>query len=177
MQDDGPSGGQDTEFILIDEDLSSPSSKLRETIQEQKAEIDALSIKLKRAQWVINYLEQRNKQLEDQQSVMELQNIRENRQAAQRSQIELTPLEKAIDDDREIWLERVNIHLEKLLVKANKEKNMLRHMKNHYWARNHVFNARIKILKAKLRRALKRRKRHDRLQICLLYTSPSPRDS
>ena len=46
MQDEGPSGGQDIGFILIDEDLSSPTSKLRETIQEQKAEIDTLIFKL-----------------------------------------------------------------------------------------------------------------------------------
>ena len=75
MQDEGPSGGLDTDFILIDDDVSSPSSKLREIIQEQKVEIDALTNKLQRAQWVINYLEQRNKQLEDQHTVMELQNI------------------------------------------------------------------------------------------------------
>ena len=61
MQDEGSSGSQNTDFILIDEDLSSPSSKLRETIQEQKAEIDTLTIKLQRAQWVINYLDQRKK--------------------------------------------------------------------------------------------------------------------
>ena len=58
MQDEGPSGSQDTDFILIDDDVSSPSSKLRETIQEQKTEIDALTNKLQKAQWVINYLEQ-----------------------------------------------------------------------------------------------------------------------
>ena len=46
MQDEGPSGGQDTDFILIDEDLSSLTSKLRETIQEQKVEIDTLTVKL-----------------------------------------------------------------------------------------------------------------------------------
>jgi len=56
MQDEGPSGGQDTDFILIDDDVSSPSSKLREIIQEQKAKIDVLTEKLQRAQWVINYL-------------------------------------------------------------------------------------------------------------------------
>ena len=72
MQDEGPSGGQDTDFILIDVDSSSPSSKLKETIQEQKDEIDTLTEKLQRAQWVINYLEQWNKQLEDQQTLMEL---------------------------------------------------------------------------------------------------------
>ena len=96
---------------------------------------------------------------------MELQNIHENRQAARRSPSEMTPIEQEIEADRETWLERVKIHLEKLLEKVNKEKNMLRHMKNHYLARTHVCKAKIKILKARLRRALKRRKRHDRLQI------------
>ena len=82
----------------------------------------------------------------------------------------MTPIEREIEADRETWLERVNIHLEKLLAKENKEKNMLRHMKNHYWARHHVCKERIKILKARLKRALKRRKRHDRLQILAEYS-------
>ena len=77
----------------------------------------------------------------------------------------MTPLEQEIEVDHESWLERINIHLEKMLEKANKEKNMLRHMANHYWARNHVCKARIKILKAKLKKASKWRKKHDRLQI------------
>ena len=51
----------------------------------------------------------------------------------------MTPIEREIEADRETWLERVNIHLEKLLEKENKENNMLRHMNNHYWARNHVY--------------------------------------
>lgn len=46
---------------------------------------------------------------------MELQKIRENRQAAQRWRIELTSLEQEINDDQEYWLERINIHLEGLL--------------------------------------------------------------
>jgi len=96
---------------------------------------------------------------------MELQNIREDRQAAQRSLNEMTPIQQEIEADREIWLERVKIHLEKFLTKANKDKDMLRQTKNHYWAQTHVCKAKIKILKARLRRALKRRKRHDRLQI------------
>ena len=77
----------------------------------------------------------------------------------------MTPIEREIEADRETCFERVKIHLKKILAKENKENNMLRHMKNHYWARHHVCKARIKILKARLRRALKRRKRHDRLQI------------
>ena len=97
--------------------------------------------------------------------IMELQNIRENLKATRRSPTEMTHNEREIEADRETWLERVNIHLEKLLEKENKEKNMLRHMKNHYWVRTHVCKARIKILKSRLRSALKRRKRHDRLQI------------
>ena len=46
MQDEGPSGGQDTDCLLIDVDSSSPSSKLKEIIQEQKAEIETLTEKL-----------------------------------------------------------------------------------------------------------------------------------
>ena len=90
---------------------------------------------------------------------MELQKIREDRELARKRQGDMTPFE------REIWLTRVNINLEKLLAKANKDKDMLRHMKNHYWARTHVCKARIKILKARLRRALKHRKRPDPLEI------------
>ena len=77
----------------------------------------------------------------------------------------MTSLKQEIAANRETWLERVNMHLEKFLEKANKENNMLRHMTNHYWAINHVCKARIKILKAKLKKASKRWKRHDRLQI------------
>ena len=57
------------------------------------------------------------------------------------------------------------MHLEKLFEKAKKNKNMLRHMANHYWARNHVCKARIKILKAMLNKASKRQKKHDKLEI------------
>ena len=96
---------------------------------------------------------------------MELQNIRENRQAAQRRGVELTSLEKEINANRESWLERANIHLERLLEKASKEKNLLRHMAFHYLARKKVCKARIKSLKAKLKRASRRRKEHEGFQI------------
>ena len=46
MQEEGPSGGQDIYFTLIDVDVSSPNSKLREIIQEQKTEISTLTDKL-----------------------------------------------------------------------------------------------------------------------------------
>ena len=48
----------------------------------------------------------------------------------------MTPLEQEIDVDRESWLGRENMHLDKLLEKANKEKKMLQHMAYHYFARN-----------------------------------------
>ena len=67
--------------------------------------------------------------------------------------------------DRDYCLTHVNIHLEKLLAKANRDKDMLRHMKHHYWARMHVYKARMKILKRRLSEALKRRKRPDPLWI------------
>jgi len=64
---------------------------------------------------------------------MELQNIRKNREAAQRQRVEFTSLEQEINTDRESSLKKINIHLEKLLAKENKDKDMLRHMKIHYW--------------------------------------------
>ena len=51
------------------------SSNLKEVIQEKEADINALSLNLERAKWMIKYLEKRNKQLGDQQTIMELQNI------------------------------------------------------------------------------------------------------
>ena len=94
---------------------------------------------------------------------MELQNIRENRQAAQHRRIELTPLEQEINNDRESWLERINIHLERLLEKADKDKTILRRMVYHYRARNMSSKAQIRSLKAKLRRAKKeKREKRDR---------------
>ena len=84
---------------------------------------------------------------------MELQNIRENWHTAKRGKVKLTPLKQEIDADHESWLERVNMHLEKMLEKANREKNMLRHMAYHYLVRNKVCKARIGILKAKLKKA------------------------
>ena len=144
------------------------SAHLKEIIQEQQTEIKALSLDLERAKWTMKYLEQRNKQFEYQQAIMELQNICENRQAAQRRRINLTSLEQEINDDRESNLERVNIHLKGLLDKAYKDHALLRHMAFHYMARNKVCKARIRHLKAKLRKAMRKQKRKrelDHLQI------------
>ena len=62
-------------------------------------------------------------------------------------------------------MERKNIHLDRMLERANKEKNMLRDMAYHYLARNKVCKARIRNLKANLKKASRRRKEQDRLQI------------
>lgn len=62
---------------------------------------------------------------------MELQNIHENHQAAQYRRIQLTPLEQEINNDRESWLECINIHLERLLEKADRDKTILRRMVYH----------------------------------------------
>ena len=96
---------------------------------------------------------------------MELQNIRQNRQAARRRRVEFTSLEQEINADRESWLERVNIHLERKLEKAINEKNMLRNLSYHYLSRNLVCQAKIWNLKAKLKRASRRRKEDEGLQI------------
>ena len=77
------------------------------------------------------------------------------------------PMEQR-DEDREYVLEKVNVHLEQLVEKANREKVMLRHMTHHYMARNMSSKARIKSLKAKLRKVTKRqtwKKEQDQLRI------------
>ena len=89
---------------------------------------------------------------------MKLQNIRENRQAAQRRRVELTSLEQEINDDRESNLKRVNTHLERLLDKVDKDHALLRHIAFHYRAWNMSAKARIKSLKAKLSKATKEAK-------------------
>jgi len=96
---------------------------------------------------------------------MELQKIRANRQATKRRKIKLTTLKQEIQADHESWLERENMHLERMLEKANNEKNMLRNMAYHYLSRNMVCKARIKNLKAKLKKAMRKRKEKNRLQI------------
>jgi len=84
---------------------------------------------------------------------MELQNIQENCQATQRRRVEFTSLEQEVNVDKESWIERANIHLERNLEKGINEKNMLRNLSYYYLSRNMVCQARIRSLKAKLKRA------------------------
>ena len=118
-----------------------------------------LQQKLEMENWTITYLEQRNKQLEDEHTLDEWQRIHEDCNLARKRPGDLVPIE------REAMLLRVNAHLERLLAKANKDKDLLRNMKNHYWARMHVCKARMKVLQGRLAKALKRRKRPDPLHI------------
>jgi len=82
MHEEGPTEGQDRDFILIEEDvmdLSVEDSRIKDmSIKEKEAEIQDLSINLERAKWIINCLEQEKKQLTDKQDLMELQMIKEN---------------------------------------------------------------------------------------------------
>ena len=77
----------------------------------------------------------------------------------------MTPLEQEVKADWESWIERENMHLEKLLEKENKEKKMLRHMAFYYLVRNKIFKVSIRTLKAKLRKTLRRKKEQDKLKI------------
>ena len=79
--------------------------------------------------------------------------------------VEFTSLEQEINVDRESWLERVNIHLERKLENIINENNMLRNLSYHYLSRNLVCQARNRNLKAKLKRASRRKKEDEGLKI------------
>lgn len=149
----------DVDIDIIDLDTRSPTSELQETIQQKEAENRLLQQKLEMAQWTINYLEQCNKQLEEEKVLDELWRIRSDRNWNRRRPGDLLPKE------RESMLIRVNAHLERLLAKANRDNRLLRNMKNHYWARMHVCKAKMKMFQRRLTEALKRRQRPNPLRI------------
>ena len=91
--------------------------------------------------------------------------IREERQEAKKAKVKMTSIEQEIENDWETWLETVNIHLEKLFEKANKEKKMLFHMAYHYMSWNKICNIRMRKLKARLKKELSRKKEHEKLKI------------
>ena len=77
-------------------------------------------------------------------------------------------MEQAINEDQEANLERVNMHLERLLDRDDQDLSLLRNMAFHYRVRNMSAQARIRNLKAKLRKATRRgkeAKEQDRLRI------------
>lgn len=74
-------------------------------------------------------------------------------------------LEKEIEEDRETWLDRVNFHLEKLIERANRDHQIIRHMSFHYRTRNKICNIRVKKMKIRLKQALKHKKEGDRIML------------
>jgi len=77
---------------------------------------------------------------------------------------------KEINEDKEFWLNNMNLHLEKLLDKANMDKKLQRMMAIHCYTRNQVAKVRIKQLKAKLKETLISRKEKGELEL-LSYAS------
>ena len=75
--DEGPSGVPNIE--LVDLEAISLSQEAKEVIQHLRAENDALQRRLEGAQWTITYLEQCNKQLEEEKALDELWRIRSDR--------------------------------------------------------------------------------------------------
>lgn len=74
-------------------------------------------------------------------------------------------MEQEINADKESLLERVKIPSERKLEKAINEKNMLRNLSYHYLSWNLVCQVRIRNLKPKLKRATRRKKKDEGLQI------------
>ena len=145
---------------FIDLDAHSPSSSdFYELIRQREEENLVLQRKLEMAQWTITYLEQRNRHLETEKELDELWRIRGNRGLNRRRPGDPLPA------DRETLLIQANAHLERLLEKANQDKELLCNMKTHYWARLHVCKAKMKILQRKLSEARKRKKRTNPLRI------------
>ena len=70
-----------------------------------------------------------------------------------------------ISEGKEIWLSRVNQHLEKLLKRAKRENNLQRHMENHYCAGNIVSQIRLKQLKKILKETQMKIKENDSLDL------------
>jgi hypothetical protein len=76
MIDEGPSGVPDID--LVDLDISSPSQRQRRSFSISELKM-IVAEEIEGAQWTITYLEQRNKQLEDEKALDELRRIRSDR--------------------------------------------------------------------------------------------------
>ena len=59
-----------------------------------------------------------------------------------------------IEQDKEIWLDKVNVHLENILKKAERDNKLQRHMARHYFTRNQIAKVRVKNLRKKLKETL-----------------------
>lgn len=80
-------------------DLQSPSLDQSMLLKEKEAHIHILNDNLARSIYIINYLEQENKQLEDKKVLMDLQMIKGGRQKIKEVNVPLTPIEQEIEHD------------------------------------------------------------------------------
>ena len=70
-----------------------------------------------------------------------------------------------IEQDKEIWLDRVNVHLRKLLKKEERDNNLHRHMEIQCFSRNQIAKVRVKNLRKKLKETLIKLKEKDKLDL------------
>ena len=75
------------------------------------------------------------------------------------------PVAVGFEENKEYWLEHVNEHLENLLKKENRDVTMHRNMARHYYARNMVSRVKVKNMNRKLKKALKKLKKRDNLNL------------
>ena len=75
-----------------------------------------------------------------------------------------------INENREFWLEKANIHLENHLDKENRYNKMQKHMADHYYTRNQIYKVKVKQLQAKLKKTLNSQKEKGNLEL-LFYAS------
>ena len=144
MEDDEPEQPHIHHGIeIFDLEAQDEATNENITIREKDAQIQALMDNLVRDKYVISYLEQEIKQLSDKQVLMELELLKEKRKSDKGKSVmqeEETPatlttkqrIQKEIKEDRETWLDKVNLHLEKLLQKANRDNQIIRHLACHY---------------------------------------------
>jgi len=74
-------------------------------------------------------------------------------------------IEKEIEEDRETWLDRFNLNLEKLLEKDNRDNQIIRNMARNYRTWNNICNIRVKQMKISLKQALKGKMEDDRIRL------------
>ena len=72
---------------------------------------------------------------------------------------------KEVEDDREVWLDRVNLHLEKILHKEKKYNNILIEISHRYITRNNICNIKLKQLEEKHKQILIKKNEEDKLEI------------
>ena len=70
-----------------------------------------------------------------------------------------------INENKEYWLDKVNGHIEKLLDKAKRDNQMLRHTAHHYQTKKRICNIKVKQMQNKLKETLKGKNEKENLEI------------